>query len=110
LYGGDVLKPETKKRMLTPAPFATPIFEKGNYGLGCFIVETNGITYYGHTGFAPGYITFVQYLPQLDIAFACQFNEDSSHENLSMKRFFNTLKKVVVDNCVKPAKQTGLAK
>jgi len=98
LYGGEVLKPETKKRMLTPAPFATPLFEKAKYGLGCFIGETEGIAYYGHTGFAPGYITFVQYLPQWDMAMACQFNEDSSHENRSLKRFFNKLKKVVLDH------------
>jgi D-alanyl-D-alanine carboxypeptidase len=104
LYGGDVLKPETKKRMLTPTPFSTPLFESAKYGLGCFIGETNGITYYGHTGFVPGYITFVQYLPQFDIAFACQFNKDNSHDNISMKTFFNSLKNVVIDACEKPEK------
>lgn len=97
LYGGDVLKPETKKLMFTPAPFSTTLFENAKYGLGCFIGETNGITYYGHTGFAPGYITYMQYIPKYDIAFAIQFNDDSSHENFSMKTFFNTLKKVVLE-------------
>ena len=98
LYNGDVLKPESSKLMLTPAPFPTTLFENAKYGLGCFIGETNGITYYGHTGFVPGYITYVQYLPKYDISFAFQFNDDSSHENYSMKIFFNELKKIVLEN------------
>jgi len=96
LYGGNVLKPESKKRMQTPAPFNTTLFESAKYGLGCFIGETNGITYYGHTGFAPGYITYIQYIPKYDIAFAFQFNNDSSHDNYSMKNYFNTIKNLVL--------------
>ena len=98
LYGGNVLKPESKKLMLTPVPFKTTLFENAKYGLGCFIGETNGITYYGHTGFAPGYITYVQYIPKYDIALAFQFNDDSTHLNYSMKNFFNTLKNNVIEN------------
>jgi len=33
-----------------------------------------------------------------DISFAFQFNDDSSHENYSMKIFFNELKKIVLEN------------
>lgn len=97
LYGGDVLKPESKKLMLTPAPYKTSLFEDARYGLGSFIAETEGIPYYGHTGFAPGYITYVQYLPDYDIAFALQVNDDSSHDDFSLKKYFNTIKKVVLN-------------
>ena len=98
LYGGNVLKPESMKLMLTPAPFRTTLFEDAKYGLGSFIAESDGITYYGHTGFMPGYITFVQYLPGYNIAIAFQVNDDSSHDNFSLKAYFNTIRKVVTDH------------
>jgi len=97
LYGGRVLKPETLKMMLTPAPYETPLFENARYGLGCFIGETEGVRYYGHTGFVPGYITYLQYLPDYNIALALQVNNDSSHDNFSLKKYFNTIKKVVIN-------------
>lgn len=98
LYGGSVLKPETLKLMLTPAPYETTLFEDARYGLGSFIAETDGVTWYGHTGFSPGYITYVQYLPDYDIALALQVNDDSSHDNFSLKEYFNTIKKVVLSH------------
>jgi D-alanyl-D-alanine carboxypeptidase len=102
LYGGSVLKPETMKLMLTPASYTTTLFENAGYGLGSFIGETDGVRYYGHTGFAPGYITYVQYLPDYKIALALQVNDDSSHGNFSLKQYFNTIKKVVLTH-YKPA-------
>jgi D-alanyl-D-alanine carboxypeptidase len=98
LYGGSVLKPETLKLMLTPAQYKTTLFEDAKYGLGTFIAETDGITWYGHTGFSPGYITYVQYLPDFNIALALQVNDDSSHDNFSLKKYFNTIKKVVLNH------------
>ena len=84
--------------MLTPAPFETTLFEDARYGLGSFIAATDGVTYYGHTGFVPGYITYVQYLPDYNISLALQVNDDSSHENFSLKKYFNTIKKVVLNH------------
>ncbi len=98
LYGGSFLRPETLKMMLTPAPYETTLFEKAGYGLGCFIGETDEVRYYGHTGFAPGYITYVQYLPDYKIALAFQVNDDSSHDNFWLKEYFNTIKKVVLNH------------
>ncbi len=98
LYGGSVLKPETLKLMLTPAPYKTTLFEDARYGLGSFIAETDGVTYYGHTGFSPGYITYVQYLPNYNIALALQVNDDSSHDNFSLKEYFNTIKRIVLNH------------
>lgn len=98
LYGGKLLKPSTKELMLTPAPFATTLFENAGYGLGCFVGMTEGVTYYGHTGFFPGYITFVQYLPEYGISIAMQFNDDRSHNETYMKVFFNKLKSDILSN------------
>jgi D-alanyl-D-alanine carboxypeptidase len=101
LYGGDVLKPESKKLMFTPAPFKTILPEGAGYGLGCFIGKTNGRLYYGHSGFMPGYITIVQYIPEYGISIAFQFNTDGPERGFSPDRFFNVLKKVVLENMVK---------
>ena len=98
LYGGDVLNPETKKMMFTPAPFNTSLFENAKYGLGCFIGESDSVLYYGHTGFVPGYITYMQYIPEYGISIAFQFNSDASHENFSMKLYFNTIKKAIIED------------
>jgi D-alanyl-D-alanine carboxypeptidase len=98
LYGGSLLKPETMKLMLTPAPYKTTLFEDAGYGLGSFIAETDGVKYYGHTGFSPGYITYLQYLPDYQIALALQVNDDSSHDNFSLKEYFNTIKQVVLNH------------
>ena len=98
LYGGSVLKPESLKLMLTPAPYETTLFEGAGYGLGTFIAATDGVTWYGHTGFSPGYITYLQYLPGHNIALALQVNDDSSHENFSLKEYFNTIKQVVLNH------------
>ena len=99
LYGGNVLKSHTKKLMLTPAPFETNLFENAGYGLGCFIGETDGIVYYGHTGFAPGYRTFMQYIPAYELSIAMQMNTDSPKDNYNVKEFFNRLKNAVIENC-----------
>lgn len=98
LYGGSLLKPETMKLMLTPAPYKTTLFEDAGYGLGSFIAETDGVKYYSHTGFSPGYITYLQYLPDYQIALALQVNDDSSHDNFSLKEYFNTIKQVVLNH------------
>lgn len=97
LFTGDLLSGESKKLMITPAPFETTLFENAGYGLGCFIGKTNGVTYYGHTGFAPGYRTYVQYLPECDIAIALQINTDNPKNNFSIKDLFNRLKEIIVE-------------
>lgn len=98
LYGGHVLKSDTKKLMLTPAPFKTDLFENAGYGLGCFIGETDGVTYYGHTGFAPGYRTIMQYVPAYGLSIAMQMNTDSPKKNFNIQHFFNRLKNIIIQN------------
>lgn len=92
LWSGKLFKNETFKQMTTAAPYPTRLFENAGYGLGCFIGNTKGINYYGHTGFVPGYITFVQYLPEYGVSVAMQFNSDASHNELYMKESFNSIK------------------
>lgn len=91
LYGGDFLKPESLKLMVTPVPFSTSLPENAGYGLGCIIGETNGIKFYGHSGFVPGYLTIVQYLPAYDMALAMQVNTDALHGE-GFQAMFNEMK------------------
>jgi len=98
LFGGAVLKPATKKRMLTPAPFPTTLAEKAGYGLGTFIGENNGIAYCGHSGFVPGFLTILQYLPRCGSALALQVNSDDLRGQDSLLRLFNDLKQIVLEH------------
>ncbi|MEL7124436.1 MAG: serine hydrolase domain-containing protein [Bacteroidota bacterium] len=48
------------------------------YGLGTFVWDTKFGTQYGHSGFFPGYITIVEYNPELNVSIAIQYNSDGS--------------------------------
>lgn len=98
LHGEKLLSPESHRLMVTPAPFTTGLFENAGYGFGSFVGSTDGITYFGHTGFVPGYITYVQYMPDSGIAIAFQFNCDNPHRGASIDNFFNSLKRIVLGN------------
>jgi D-alanyl-D-alanine carboxypeptidase len=98
LYGGAVLKPATRKRMLTPAPFPTTLAENAGYGLGTFIGENDGTAYYGHSGFVPGFLTILQYLPRCGSALALQVNSDDLRGQDSLLRLFNDLKHIVLEH------------
>jgi hypothetical protein len=77
--------------MVTPAPFKTTLVENAGYGLGCFVGENNGVRYFGHTGFVPGFITILHYLPDQGISIAMQFNSDTLHGKAATEAF-NLLK------------------
>jgi len=73
LYAGDVLRPETRARMV--AGLAAPELGKGmRYGLGCEIWTTKHGECWGHSGFFPGYMTEMRYWPEKDAAVAVQVN------------------------------------
>jgi D-alanyl-D-alanine carboxypeptidase len=98
LHGEKLLSSESHRLMITPAPFSTGLFENAGYGFGSFVGITDGITYYGHTGFVPGYITYVQYLPDSGTAIAFQFNCDNPHRSASIDNFFNSLKRIALED------------
>ena len=96
VWSGKLFAQHTYNQMITAVPFKTGLFEDAGYGLGCFVGSTNGTSYYGHTGFVPGYITFVQYIPEFGVSLAMQFTSDASHTDVYMKQFFNTLKETIL--------------
>ncbi len=91
LYGGDFLKKTTLEKMVTPVPFPTTLPENAGYGLGCITGKTCGIKYFGHSGFVPGYLTIVQYLPAYHMAVAMQTNCDALHGS-AFQDIFNIMK------------------
>ena len=46
------------------------------YGLGLQIMPTKWGKSYGHSGWFPGYMSDVQYVPEIDVTVAIQFNTD----------------------------------
>ena len=82
--------------MLSPAPVPTDLYENAGYGLGAFIGETNGVKYFGHTGFVPGYVTVMQYVPDFDIAISLQINTDDFKGKKHKMNYGNLLKEIVL--------------
>jgi D-alanyl-D-alanine carboxypeptidase len=95
LYGGKVIGKASLEMMETPAPYKTTLVENAGYGLGCFVGNNNGHRYFGHTGFVPGYITILHYLPDEGIAIAMQINSDKLHGKAATD-LFNVLKSKIL--------------
>jgi D-alanyl-D-alanine carboxypeptidase len=94
LYGGEVLSRKSLENMIKPVQKKTTLVENAGYGYGCFVGEHNGVKYLGHTGFVPGYITVMHYLPDYGIAMAMQLNSDNLHGKEATE-VFNKLKEVL---------------
>lgn len=103
LYGGHVITEASLEEMVTPVPFNTTLAEGAGYGLGCFIGGHDDVRYFGHTGFVPGYITILQYLPGNGMALAMQMNSDSLH-GAEATRVFNVLKETLTDDEIEMVK------
>jgi CubicO group peptidase (beta-lactamase class C family) len=60
LFGGKVLNADSLKRMTTPG--------KGDYGLGVFIADKDGVKVVRHGGGIEGFNTYLAYVPEKKIA------------------------------------------
>lgn len=97
LYEGKFLSQNTMKKMTAPLPFPTKLQGNARYGLGTFIWTENNQPVYGHTGFAPGYITIIQYIPKYKLALAMQFNTDKSPDGQSHYNYLNQVKEIIYE-------------
>jgi D-alanyl-D-alanine carboxypeptidase len=70
--GGDVLGDETRAQMLRGVP--ARLGPNAAYGLGVILRPTPLGASYGHSGFFPGYVTDMMYLPEHGLAVAVQVN------------------------------------
>lgn len=71
------LSEESIKHMLQGIDRSTGEPSKTGYGFGTEIWgDSEGQIWYGHSGFMPGYMSVVQYIPELKLALALQINAD----------------------------------
>jgi D-alanyl-D-alanine carboxypeptidase len=75
LYAGDVLKPETREQMLDAVPAKTGPGDK--YGLGVQVLTLPCGEAIGHSGWFPGYVSFMAYFPEKKLAIGVQLNTDA---------------------------------
>jgi D-alanyl-D-alanine carboxypeptidase len=72
LYTGQAFAPELLPTMLEGVP--ARLGQGSRYGLGVILLDTPVGPSQGHSGFFPGYLTEMAYLPELDLAVAVQVN------------------------------------
>lgn len=96
LFGGNVLKPETKAIQSDGVPATTGPGEK--YGIGVQIRPVSGGNGLGHGGFFPGYLTEMEYLPS-GIGVAIQYNADGPRALLQNRhKILLELAKIIEDS------------
>ena len=76
LYEGKLFTTETLNMMTTPVPFRAALPDQAKYGMGTFIWETEYGKSFGHSGFMPGYMALMEYIPKYGISLAIQLNTD----------------------------------
>ncbi len=73
---------------------------KTGYGLGIEIWEDDLGLYYGHSGFMPGFMSVVQYIPEINGAIAMQINADifsgKIPQTLRIEELTHSLREILV--------------
>jgi len=77
LYEGDAMEGDYLTDLLGSAVATGADRPDQSYGLGVAISQTPFGTAYGHSGFFPGYLSFMRYFPDHQIAVALQINTDA---------------------------------
>ncbi|WP_299226620.1 serine hydrolase [uncultured Psychroserpens sp.] len=83
LYNNKILtKSNTKAMFHSAINRVTAKEDRFGYSLGTEVFETRYGTAYGHTGFMPGYSTFMAHFPDYDTSIAFQINIDPYSKQL----------------------------
>jgi len=99
LYGRYVLSPPMKHEMIDAAGEKSRMNPSSCYGLGVIVGKTGSYQWYGHTGFAPGYVTVMEYIPGYEISMALQVNTDKLRKE--REACFDKLKEVILQSLEK---------
>lgn len=97
-YGGKVFSNKALKVMRTPCNQKTNLPDNAGYGFAAFVWNENPFIFYGHTGFFPGYVTIVEYIPEKDISIGMQWNTDKKNPEKSLHRYLDEIKNIVLKN------------
>lgn len=92
LFGGKILSADSLKAMTTPG--------KGNYGMGVFIEDRDGVRVVSHGGGIEGFNTNLMYAPEKQIAVVVLSNVNGSAPDAMGKQLMDTMlgKPVVLAN------------
>ncbi len=94
-YGGEIFSEESKNEMIKPCDQKTDLADGAGYGFAAFVWNDNNRISYGHTGFFPGYVTIIEYVPDLKVSIAMQWNTDKKSTDKSLHQHINDIKKVL---------------
>ena len=94
-YGGDFVSESSTQLISTPGPHPAKLPDKAQYGMGAIIWNQDNPLKIGHSGFMPGYISVMQYVPEYDLALAIQINTDASPEKETIHAFMDRMLKLV---------------
>ncbi|MEO0340821.1 MAG: serine hydrolase [Bacteroidota bacterium] len=87
LYTGQVVPKALRQEIYTPVNRITGKYgDLTGYGLGAEIFATKYGIAYGHTGFMPGFLSLMAYLPDYDLAVGIQINTDP-YNSMVKERF-----------------------
>ncbi len=94
-YSGNAFSDKSLQMLKADSGFKTSLADNAAYGFAAFIWNENNQLSYGHTGFFPGYVTIVEYIPVLDISIAMQWNTDQKNPEKSLHQYLNDIKKIL---------------
>jgi len=94
-YTGQAFSENALNMMRTSSGQKTSLADNAAYGFAAFIWNENNQISYGHTGFFPGYVTIVEYIPDLDISIGMQWNTDKKNPKKSLHQYLNDIKKII---------------
>lgn len=94
-YNGKIFSEESLKMMTTPCNQETTLADNAKYGFAAFVWNGNNQISYGHTGFFPGYVTIIEYIPELDISIGMQWNTDKKDPEKSLHQYLNDIKNIL---------------
>lgn len=96
LYEGKLLNEATLRMMTEPVPFRAALPDGAKYGMGTFVWETDYGKSYGHSGFMPGYMALMEYLPEYGFSIAIQLNTDQGIKK-SLYNYLDVFREKVID-------------
>ncbi|GAB4519697.1 MAG: hypothetical protein Tsb004_30800 [Allomuricauda sp.] len=112
LFSGKVLEPQSLELMCSAVNRMNGTPDEIGYGLGTEIFHTRFGKAFGHTGFMPGYSTFMAYLPDHQMSLAVQVNMDPYHKQwqrgTSIYTIVDGILSLLMDQAVKMEKYTVL--
>ena len=97
LYGGSFVSKNSTKLISTPGDQPAKLADQGQYGMGAIIWTKDTPLKIGHSGFMPGYISIMQYIPEYDLALAIQINTDESPKGESLHALLDRMLKLAVN-------------